>query len=64
MFPAPKGKDMSKVHPSSGRCHVDNDEVDWGTGVSRPNAMGSRVVMLRNAHIFGCMNVGGSNRGR
>jgi len=31
MFPAPKGKDMSKVHPSSGRCHVNNDEVDWDT---------------------------------
>ena len=63
MFPTPKGKDMSKVHPSSGRCHVDNDEVDGDTGVSRQNATGSRVVMMRDVHMFGCMNVGGSNHG-
>ena len=54
---------MSMVHPSSGRCHVDNDEVDWDIGVSRPNAMGSKVVMMRDVHTFGCMNVGGSNYG-
>jgi len=63
MFPAPKGKDMSKVHPSSGRCHVDNNEVDWDTRVSRPNAMGSRMVMMRDVHILGCMNVAGRNHG-
>jgi len=52
---------MTKAHPSNGRCHVNNDEVDWDTKVSRPNAMGSRVVMMRDAHIFGCINVGGGN---
>lgn len=54
---------MSKVHSLSGRCHVNNDEVDLETRVSRPNAMGSRVVMMRNSHIFGCVNVGGTNHG-
>ena len=63
MFSPPKGKDMSKVHPSSGRCHVNNDVVDGDIRVSRPNARGSRMVMMRDAHIFGCMNVGGSNYG-
>ena len=54
---------MSQVHPSSGRCHVENDEVDWGTDVSRENAMGSRVVMMRDVNTFGCIDVGKSNRG-
>ena len=43
---------MSKVHPSSGMCHVDNDEVDWDTGVSRLNDMGSRVVMMRDEKMY------------
>lgn len=54
---------MSKVHPLSDRGYADNDEVHWGIGVSRQNAMGSRVVMMRDVHIFGCIDVGGSNRG-
>ena len=61
MFLAPKEKYRSKVHPSSDWGHVDNDEVGRDTRVSRPNAMGSRVVMMRDVHIFGCMNVGGRN---
>lgn len=48
---------MSKIHPSSGRCHVDNGEVDGETRVLGPNDMGSRVVMMRDVHIFECMNV-------
>ena len=41
---------------------MDNDEMDMDLGVSRPNALCSREVM-RDVHIFGCMNVGVSNRG-
>ena len=46
---------MSKIYPSSDGGHVHNDELDWDIGVSRPNAMDARVVMMRDSHIFGCI---------
>jgi len=63
VFPAPKGKYRSKVHPSIDRGHVNNDEMERDTRVSKPNVMGSRVVMMRDAHAFRCIDVEGSNRG-
>jgi len=38
--------------------NVNNDEMDRDTGVSKPNATGSRMVMMRDVHIFRCINVG------
>lgn len=42
---------------------MNNDEMDGDIGVSRPNAMGAIVAMMRNVHIFGHTNIGGSNCG-
>lgn len=53
MFPIPKWKGRSKVHPSIDRGHVDNDEMEGDIGVSRPNIMGTRVAMMRNVQILG-----------
>ena len=63
MFPSPEGKDNSGVHPSTNGGHVNNDGMDTDTGVSKPNAMGSRTTMMRDYHIFRCIDVGGSNHG-
>ena len=32
MFPTPKGKDNSKVHPSIDKGHVNNNEMDRDMG--------------------------------
>lgn len=63
MFLAPKGRDRPKVHPPIERGEVNNDGMDREKGVSKPNAMGSRMLMVRDVHIFRCTDVGGSNHG-
>lgn len=42
---------------------MNNDEMDRDTGVSKPNVMVSRMVMIRDVHIFRYIDVGGTNYG-
>lgn len=53
MYPAPKGKDMSLVHSSINRWHMNDDEIEGDKGVSGPNAMGTWMVVTREVHILG-----------
>lgn len=53
MFPTPKRKHGSNVHFSFDMGHVHDDEIDGDTRVSKTNAMGSRMVMMRDVtHIW------------
>ncbi len=49
MFPTPKVKNMSLVHPSINRWHVNNDEMDGDKEVLGPNDMGTRIAIIRKS---------------